>query len=274
MAQPAYSRVGRHGTPYVTGFEGAVSRPELGANEVEQRVPDGEQRIGASYNSERSKAESAPPSETQSQLAYRIIEEMIVTLQIPPGSIISEKSLNRQLSIGRTPIREALQRLALEGTVRVVPRAGVIVSDIDLVDQLKMIEVRREIEKILAGRAARLANPQTCDEFRRLASDFEEAAAKDDGKLFIATDREFNGLIVATAQNNYAAHAIGPIEAQTRRFWYLHFQRFGDLQRVCELHAKIALAVAQNDEPAARRASDALLDYVEWYTRRTLESLR
>jgi DNA-binding GntR family transcriptional regulator len=213
-------------------------------------------------------------TETQSQLAYRVIEEMIVTLQIPPGSIVSEKSLNRQLEIGRTPIREALQRLALEGTVRIVPRAGAIVSDIDMVDQLKMIEVRREIEKILAGRAARLADPRTCAEFRRLASDFDNAAAKNDGSCFIAADREFNSLIVATAQNSYATHAIGPIEAQTRRFWYLHFQRFGDLQRVCELHARIALAVAQNDESQARRASDALLDYVESYTRRTLEALR
>src|SRR5690348_7842294 len=68
-------------------------------------------------------------AEMQSQMAYRIIEEMIVTLRIAPGSRISEKSLNKTLGIGRTPIREALQRLALEGTVKILPRAGVIVSE-------------------------------------------------------------------------------------------------------------------------------------------------
>ncbi|AWN38846.1 GntR family transcriptional regulator [Methylobacterium radiodurans] len=199
---------------------------------------------------------------------------MIVTLRVPPGSLISEKALNRQLGIGRTPIREALQRLALEGTVRIVPRAGVIVSDIDMVDQLKMIEVRREIEKILAGRAARLADGRACAAFRDLAAEFEKAAVRNDEKIFIATDREFNALILVSAQNSYAAHAIVPIEAQTRRFWYLHFKQFGDLARVCELHARIALLIASNDEAGARQASDELLDYVEWYTRRTLESLK
>ncbi len=70
------------------------------------------------------------PAETQAQMAYRIIEEMIVTLRLAPGSLVSEKSMSNLLGIGRTPIREALQRLAFEGTVRILPRAGVIVSAI------------------------------------------------------------------------------------------------------------------------------------------------
>lgn len=216
---------------------------------------------------------SPDAAEMQSQMAYRIIEEMIVTLRIAPGSRISEKSLNKTLGIGRTPIREALQRLALEGTVKILPRAGVIVSEIDLSDQLKLIEVRREIEKILAGRAARIADEQARNTFRNLAKKFEQAAAQNDEKIFIVTDREFNSLVSATAQNSYATHAIGPIGAQTRRFWYLHFKRFGDLRQVCKLHAAIATAIADCDEALARQASDALMDYVDWYTRRTLEAL-
>lgn len=214
------------------------------------------------------------PAETQAQMAYRIIEEMIVTLRLAPGSLVSEKSMSNLLGIGRTPIREALQRLAFEGTVRILPRAGVIVSEIDVADQLKLIEVRREVEKILAGRAARLADSKTRAAFHRLAADFERAAQEDNEKLFIAADREFNGLIATTAQNSYATHAIGPIEAQTRRFWYLHFERFGDLQRVCGLHARIAHSIGANDEHAARQASDDLLDYVEWYTKLTLDAMR
>lgn len=211
--------------------------------------------------------------ETQSQAAYRLIEEMIVTLRIAPGSLISEKSLSGLLGIGRTPVREALQRLAFEGTVKILPRAGAMVSEIDTADQFKLIEVRREIERILAGRAARLANARHRARFRHLAAEFDRAGAGNDEKVFIAADREFNALIAATAQNPYAAQAIGPIEAQTRRFWFLHFERFGDLPRVCDLHAKVARAVAANDEAAARRGSDDLLDYVEWYTKRTLEAL-
>ena len=207
---------------------------------------------------------------SQAQMAYRILEEMIVTLKLPPGSKISEKALNRSLGLGRTPLREALQRLAIEGTVKILPRSGVIVSDIELGDQLGMIEVRRALEKIIAGRAARLALEDERRRFSQLALDFERAGDSNDESIFIETDREFNTLITATAQNKYVAYAIGPIEAQTRRFWYLHFKRFGDLPHVAALHAAICRVVAANDEPGARLASDRLLDYVEEYTRKTL----
>jgi DNA-binding GntR family transcriptional regulator len=208
--------------------------------------------------------------ENQAQMAYRIVEEMIVTLKLPPGSKISEKALHRLLGFGRTPIREALQRLAIEGTVKILPRAGVIVSEIDMSEQLNMIEVRRELEKIMAGRAARLAMDGQREVFAQLAEQFQRAAEENDESAFIETDREFNSLVVGTAQSKYASYAIGPIEAQTRRFWYLHFKRFGDLAHVCHLHAGVARAIAANDESGARKASDLLLDYVEGYTRKTL----
>ncbi|MBU6503566.1 MAG: GntR family transcriptional regulator [Burkholderiales bacterium] len=213
------------------------------------------------------------PEESQAQMAYRVLEEMIVTLQLPPGSKISEKSLHRSLGIGRTPLREALQRLAIEGTVKILPRAGVIVSDIDLADQFKLIEVRRELEKILAGRAARLASPEEKQHFRDLAGAFEAAGQKDDESIFIHADREFNALTLKAARNNYATCAIGPIAAQTRRFWFLHFKRFGNLARVSRLHMAIARAIAVGDESDARAASDRLIDYVEEYTQQTLQSM-
>lgn len=209
--------------------------------------------------------------ENQAQMAYRILEEMIVTLKLPPGSKVSEKALHRSLGFGRTPLREALQRLAIEGTVKILPRSGVLVSDIDVADQFKMIEVRRELEKVAAGRAARMAMDEQRKQFLQLAERFEEAAEKDDENIFIETDRSYNGLLVDTAQNKYLTYALGPIEAQTRRFWYLHFKRFGKLPHVAKLHAHIARAIAANDEKAARDASDKLIDYVEEYTRKTME---
>lgn len=211
--------------------------------------------------------------ETQAQQAYRTLEGMIVTLELGPGTRISEKSISRRLGIGRTPVREAMQRLSREGTLRILPRAGAIVSEIEISDQFRLIEVRRELERIIAGRAARLADESARDAFRRLAADFERAAAENDELVFISSDREFNQLLVATADNKYAAMAMAPIQAQTRRFWFLHFKSFGDLQRVSPLHARIAEAVARNDIAAAQAGTDDLLDYVEEYTRKTMEHM-
>ncbi|MGJ3263332.1 MAG: GntR family transcriptional regulator [Salinarimonas sp.] len=211
--------------------------------------------------------------ETQAQQAYRRLEEMIVTLVLAPGSRISENAMAQRLGFGRTPVREAMQRLAVEGTLRILPRAGAIVSEIDLADQFKLIEVRRGLERIMAGRAARLADRETRARFAALAERFAAAQAGNDEAAFIAADRDFNALLAASAQNQYAAAAMAPIQAQTRRFWFLAFERFGDIPRVARLHGSICRAIAAGDEAAAQAASDALIDYVEDYTRRTLDAL-
>lgn len=213
------------------------------------------------------------PQPTHAQIAYARLEEMIVTLELAPGSRISENAMAARLGLGRTPVREAIQRLAHEGSLRVLPRAGAIVSEIDITDQFKLIEVRRGIERILAGRAARLADAPAREVFSALAARFEEAAARDDETLFIPADRDFNALVAASAQNKYAAAAMAPIQAQTRRFWYLNHRKFGDLGRVSRLHAAICRAIVAGDETAAQDASDALIDAVEDYTRRMLEAM-
>lgn len=76
-----------------------------------------------------------------------------------------------------------------------------------------------------------------------------------------------------TARNDYAAAAMRPLQAQTRRFWYLYFRQVGDLAKVSRLHAEIAIAISRKDESEARDASDRLVDYVEQYTYRTMRAL-
>ena len=88
--------------------------------------------------------------ETLTEQAYRLIEEQIVTLRLKPGDVLSEQMLSATFGIGRTPIREALQRLAREGLVTVLPRKGILVADLNPRSQLLVLEVRREIERLLS----------------------------------------------------------------------------------------------------------------------------
>ena len=88
---------------------------------------------------------------TLTDRAYRELEEMIVTLQLLPGTVLSEQALALRLKIGRTPIREALQRLARDGLVVIMPRRGIMVSEINLKLHLRLLEVRRELERLMAS---------------------------------------------------------------------------------------------------------------------------
>ncbi|MGA8962360.1 MAG: GntR family transcriptional regulator, partial [Pseudolabrys sp.] len=103
---------------------------------------------------------AARRNETLTEQAYRLIEEQIVTLRLKPGDVLSEQMLSATFDIGRTPIREALQRLAREGLITVLPRKGILVSDINPRSQLLVLEVRREIERLLSRAGAERATKE------------------------------------------------------------------------------------------------------------------
>jgi DNA-binding GntR family transcriptional regulator len=195
---------------------------------------------------------------------------MIVRLELPPGSAVSEAMLSERLDIGRTPIREALQRLARERLVQILPRRGVIVSDINVKSQLRLLEVRREIERLVARSAARRATADERARFAELARRFEQAARGGDDVAFLRIDREFNELCLRAARNEFAETAMTAMAALSRRFWYLHYKQAADMPVTAKLHANIARAVARADPAAAAAASDALLENIEAFTRSTV----
>jgi DNA-binding GntR family transcriptional regulator len=207
---------------------------------------------------------------TLTEKAYRELEERIVTLQLKPGEFISEYALAHDLKIGRTPIREALQQLSREDLVTILPRKGILVSETDPRKQLLVLEVRRELERLVSRLAAQRASEQERQQFSALATDMDRAAKTNDDIMFLRLDRELNRLITAAAQNDYAARAMRFLQGHSRRFWYLHYKQAADLPLCARLHANQARAVAAGDDKKAAAASDRLIDYVVTFTRATV----
>ncbi len=179
--------------------------------------------------------------------------------------------LAERLGIGRTPIREALQRLARGRLVTILPRRGVVVSSIDVAAQLRLLEVRRELERLVARGAARRANEAERARFAELARLFEKAGRTGDDKTFMRVDREFNELCLAAVRNEFAAGAMGLMNSLSRRFWFHHYRQAADMPETAKLHADIARAIAQGDERAAAGALDRLLDNIQAFTRATVD---
>jgi DNA-binding GntR family transcriptional regulator len=202
--------------------------------------------------------------------AYSILEEMIVTLKLAPGKAVSEQRLSQALGIGRTPIREALQRLARERLVTILPRRGIIVSEINVRSQLRLLEVRREVERLVARSAARRALPDERARFAEIARIFEQAAKANDETTFIRIDREFNELCSKVARNEFAAGAMGLMHSLSRRFWFIHYKQAADMPLTAKLHADIARAISKGNQDAAAKALDRLVDNIEEFTRATV----
>jgi DNA-binding GntR family transcriptional regulator len=215
----------------------------------------------------------AAGSETLTERAYAQLEEQIVTLRLKPGEFLSEYALSTSLRIGRTPIREALQRLAREGLVTILPRKGILVSETDPRKQLLVLETRRELERLLSRLGAQRATDEQRRRFGAIAEGMDRAARAKDDLTFMRLDRELNLLVSEAAQNEYAARAMRFLQGHSRRFWYLHYKQAADLPLCARLHARQARAIADGDPKAAAAASDRLMDYTETFTRATVLSL-
>ncbi|MBI3436950.1 MAG: GntR family transcriptional regulator, partial [Proteobacteria bacterium] len=171
---------------------------------------------------------------------------------------------------GRTPIREALQRLALEGLVTILPRKGILVSDINPRNQLLVLEARREIERLMSRAGAERATEVQRQQLMEIARGMEHAARTNDDIAFMRLDLELNRVIIEASHNDYVARLMKLLQGLSRRFWYMHYREAADLPLCARLHANQARAIAKGDRAAAARASDKLIDYVENFTRATV----
>jgi DNA-binding GntR family transcriptional regulator len=204
--------------------------------------------------------------------AYAQLEELIVTVQLAPGAVLSEANLAARLAIGRTPIREALHRLAREGLVVILPRRGILVSEINVQSQLRLLEVRRKIEEVMVAAAAKRADQAEREKFRRIAEGMLECAAAGDDMAFIRYDDQFNHLVAAACRNEYAAKTIGLMAGLSRRFWFVHNQQNADVELAARRHADVAIAIANGDIEGAEAASGRLMDYILDVTRASIDT--
>ena len=117
---------------------------------------------------------------TLAEQAHQRLEELIVTLALAPGSVWSEASLAERLEIGRTPVREAAQRLEAAHLLEIVPRHGIMITTPNIHEQLLVLETRRELERLIAQRAARRALPNEREQMRAAAATLRAAGESGD----------------------------------------------------------------------------------------------
>ncbi|GIU37305.1 GntR family transcriptional regulator [Shewanella schlegeliana] len=206
----------------------------------------------------------------KSEFAYDQLEKMITFRELKPGSMVSEKQLSEQLGVGRTPVREALQRLSYERMVEIHPRRGIQIPQISLESQLKILEVRRDVEALCARFAATRASESEKIRMTKLASQLEDNAAKQDDLIYAQLLKQIHILLVQVSNNEYLQLAMAPLQGLSRRFWFAYKNESSDLADAAYLHATILRKIVEGDPIAAVEASYALNDYLTNMARRTI----
>jgi GntR family transcriptional regulator, rspAB operon transcriptional repressor len=177
--------------------------------------------------------------------AYERLVEKITRLELPPGALLIEKNLMEQLQIGRTPIREALQRLAIEGLVQHRLNRGMFVSEISAPGVQQIYEFRALIDGYAARLAAARASERQMNDLRGQFSLIASATEQSDVNAFVHADRGFYAVLAGAAQNVYLAEVIPRIFNLHLRLWFFISERRGSWVEIARAHQTMADTVSQ-----------------------------
>jgi len=235
--------------------DGATGRgPRAGAPSVRSR---GARRNGGA-------TADRGPRELLADRAYDQLRDRIITLAIPPGAPIDEDLIGAELGMGRTPVREAIKRLALENLVTVFPRRGTFASEINITDLAHISDVRVQLEGHAAYRAAQRITPEHRLELEELrAAVAGEAPDQPHGSL-MAMDAAVHRFVHRCAGNPYLEETLSRYFNLSLRIWYLVLDRLPHVGARVHEHEQVLSAIAAGDP---ERARDVMAEHVETFER-------
>jgi DNA-binding GntR family transcriptional regulator len=196
-----------------------------------------------------------PTTPTRSATAYEALTTMIRTKQILPGDFLSENSVARDLAMSRTPVREAIRRLAQEGALVVLPNRGVVVAQLTVEDLEEIYEVREVLEGLASRNAAIRATPEVIGQLESLVERMRETIPPGDENTFSDLDMEFHATIAGASGNSRLKNLLAGMRtanavAHFRPDFRPHNPRTA---RSLEEHAELLAAIRDRDPETADR---------------------
>jgi len=192
----------------------------------------------------------------QGEQAYALLRERVISLVYRPGDYLNIATLVHDTGFGRTPVNQALQRLASEGLIHIMPRKGIVVAPLSIDSALDLVEVRIVNERLCAQLAAQRMTPVLFAELRLRADEFEAASRANDVQRLMNADRIFHETIARIAANPHLRDILDVLHAQAQRFWAVSLTRPGHAHEVIAEHAAILDALARADGEAAADAAE------------------
>lgn len=191
------------------------------------------------------------PEESLSEKAYRILNEKIVTCELSPGNRLAQSYLSQQMGIGLTPIRDALQRLALEGFVEVIPRHGYIVTAVDVDYVAEIFEMRQILEQASAGLATEKGLNVDLESIREMA-DFQYKFKKHDTYLdFLQRNTNFHIAISEATGNFHLVNTLSRLLVEMTRVFHLGLDLRDSADEMRNEHIMLADTLLSRDTDKA-----------------------
>ncbi|MCI6159359.1 MAG: GntR family transcriptional regulator [Selenomonadaceae bacterium] len=193
---------------------------------------------------------------------------------LKPGERIMEIQLAEELGVSRTPVREAIRKLELEGYVVMMPRRGTYVANMSIRDISEIFEIRTALESLSNGLAAERITPEELEHLQRLLVMISSYIETKDMDKIVETDIEFHDLLYHAARNSRLVGIISNLRDQLTRFRTLSMSYPGRLEATLDEHRTIVEAIAQGDGRAAKKAAEKHMENSEKTLLKAMDAIK
>lgn len=204
------------------------------------------------------------------EIVFETMREAIIRGDLAPGERLMEVQLAEEMGVSRTPVREAIRKLELEGFVAMIPRKGAYVADYTIKDITDVFEIRAALESLAAGLACERITEQEIDELQILVVKVGKTIKDNDLDALVEVDTEFHDRIYKASRNSRLEQMISNLREQIQRFRATSLASPGRIKDTLEEHKAIVDAIATRDIALAQRLA---AEHVENAENIFLESL-
>ena len=197
------------------------------------------------------------------ELVLEAIREAIINGTLKPRERLMEIQLAEELGVSRTPIREALRKLELEGFIVMVPRKGAYVADVSFKDIADVFEIRAALEGLAAGLAAERITDEELEEMERLVVEKTEAISNNDMERLVAVDTSFHETIYKASRNERLTNIINNLREQIQRYRTTSLAYPGRMKRSLEEHRGIVEAIQSRNAQLAHQVAREHIENAE-----------
>ncbi|HUW64970.1 MAG TPA: GntR family transcriptional regulator [Spirochaetia bacterium] len=205
------------------------------------------------------------------EIVFESLREAIIGGRLKPGERLMEAQLAEELGVSRTPVREAIRKLELEGFVAMLPRKGAYVSGISLKDIVDVFEIRAALEALAAGLAAERITEEELDQMERYLLKASEASDEDNLSAFVAVDTGFHELIYKASRNQRLFQIVTLLQEQVQRFRTVSLSQPGRFKDAIEEHRQIIEAISERNVELAQSLAK---EHIENAEQSMLQSLK
>ncbi|WP_058485860.1 GntR family transcriptional regulator [Defluviitalea phaphyphila] len=188
-------------------------------------------------------------------VVFNTLRKAILSGDLKPGERLMEKQLAEKMGVSRTPVREAIRKLELEGFVVMIPRKGAQVAEITEKDIQDVLEVRGALEALAVKLACSKMSKENLQELEKAMKGFADAADKEDINGMIEKDVEFHDIIFKSTKNEKLIQIVNNLREQIHRYRVAYLKSFDNFRIIQEEHEEILKSIKNRDEKLAEEVA-------------------